>query len=166
VEAAAQGGWAAVSDAGGMIQPATNGELFCFNGANTDQGRVVAVAPTRTGAGGFFLRRSLQLSAFQKTEVPGPVEDDVIQQVNAHDGARGLELGGDGDVAWRRFASWTSPVSTPCPRLSGIIVHPPRIHKHRRSLSLRFCRPCTNPRADHGGKPPTKMDIRSFPLVV
>ena len=42
---------------------------------------------------------SLQPSVFKKTEVSGPVEDDVVQQLDANDCARSLELGGDVDVA-------------------------------------------------------------------
>ena len=46
---------------------------------------------------------SLQPSSFQKTEVSGPVEDDVVQQLDAHDFTRRFELGGDVDVALRRL---------------------------------------------------------------
>ena len=46
---------------------------------------------------------SLQLSPFQKTEVSGPVEDDVVQQLDAEDCPRSLKLGGNGDVVGRWF---------------------------------------------------------------
>ena len=45
--------------------------------------------------------RALQLSVFQKTEVSSPVEDDVVQQLDAYDFTSRFELGGDVDVAWR-----------------------------------------------------------------
>ncbi len=46
---------------------------------------------------------SLQPSSFQETEVSSPVEDDVVQQFDAYDFTRRLELCGDVDVALRRF---------------------------------------------------------------
>ena len=46
---------------------------------------------------------SLQPSGFQKTEVSGPVEDDVVQQLDTYDFTRRFELGGDVDVALRRL---------------------------------------------------------------
>ena len=46
---------------------------------------------------------SLQLSGFQETEVSSPVEDDVVKQLDAYNFTRRFELGGDVDVALRRF---------------------------------------------------------------
>jgi hypothetical protein len=40
-----------------------------------------------------------QLSVFQKTEVFGPVEDDMVQQLNSYNFTGRFELGGDVDVA-------------------------------------------------------------------
>ena len=59
--------------------------------------------PRGAPAGALAGFRPLQPSGFQKTEVFVPVEDDVVQQFDADDCARRLELGGDVDVAGRRF---------------------------------------------------------------
>ena len=53
-------------------------------------------------AGG-MAQRPLQLCVLQKAKVSSPVEDDVVQQLDAYDFARRFELGGDVDVALRRF---------------------------------------------------------------
>jgi len=43
------------------------------------------------------------LSVLQKAKVSSSVEDDVVQQLDADDFTRRFELGGDVDVALRRF---------------------------------------------------------------
>ena len=55
-----------------------------------------------------YIHDRSQFSRFQKTEVAGTIEDNVIQQRNPHDPPGGLELSGRFDVGRGRLKARVS----------------------------------------------------------